>query len=208
MSESAEFLEVLKKALEARIKQGGMPPRLDLKEGEEAIVRIIDVVDNPWRPQTKIYIVVNLEDGVQYRLPVNVGIQSILQEVNAKPGDYLLLRYLGSATTRSGRTVRRWAVGYLSAEEAQKLLSELQSKQQQVQAKKPEPRVEKVDRPQHVSEEELKKFIDGLISVYGSASVRDLDYYFNTVKKLGIAITPELLDRLGFKLEGDRVVRK
>jgi hypothetical protein len=208
MVESPEFLEVLRKALEARIKQGGIPPRLELKEGEEAIVRIIDVIDNPWRPQSKIYIVVNLEDGVQYRLPVNVGIQSILQEVNAKPGDYLLLRYLGSATTKSGRTIRRWAVGYLSSEEAQKLLSEVQSKQAQAQVKKQEPKVERVDRPQIVSEEELKKFIDGLISVYGSASVRDLDYYFNTVKKLGIAITPELLDRLGFKLEGDRVVRK
>ena len=208
MIESPEFLDVLRRALEARIKQGGMPPRLDLKEGDEVIVRIIDVVDNPWRPQSKIYIVVNLEDGVQYRLPVNVGIQSILQEVSAKPGDYLLLRYLGSTTTRSGRTVRRWAVGYLSSEEAHKLLSEVQSRQAQGQAKKSEPRVEKVDRPQIVSDEELKKFIDGLISVYGSASVRDLDYYFNTVKKLGIAITPELLDRLGFKLEGDKVVRK
>jgi hypothetical protein len=208
MTESPEFLDVLRRALEARIKQGGMPPRLELREGEEALVRIIDVVDNPWRAQSKIYIVVNLEDGVQYRLPVNVGIQSILQEVNAKPGDYLLLRYHGSTTTRSGRTVRRWSVGYLSSEEAQKLISEIQSKQAQAQAKKQELRAEKVERPQIVSDEELKKFIDGLISVYGSASVRDLDYYFNTVKKLGIAITPELIDRLGFKLEGDKVVRK
>jgi hypothetical protein len=208
MSESHEFMEVLRRALEARLKQGGMPPRLDLREGEEAIVRIVDVVDNPWRPQSKIYIAVNLEDGMQYRLPVNVGIQTILQEVNAKPGDYLLLRYLGSVTTKSGRNVRRWSVGYLTSEEAHKLLSEVQSKQSQVQEKKPEPKIEKVEKQHQVSEEELKKFIEGLISVYGSASVKDLDYYFNTVKKLGIAITPELLDRLGFKIQGDRVVRK
>jgi hypothetical protein len=208
MSENQEFIEVLRRALEARVKQGGMPPRLDLREGEEAIVRIVDVVDNPWRPQSKIYLVVNMEDGVQYRLPVNVGIQAILQEVNAKPGDYLLLRYLGSVTTRAGRTVRRWSVGHLSAEEAHKLLSELQSKHHQTQERKPEPKVERVEKPQQVSDEELKKFIDGLISVYGSASVKDLDYYFNTVKKLGVPITQELLDRLGFKIQGDRVVRK
>jgi hypothetical protein len=205
------YIEVLKKALEARMKEGSYPPKLELAEGEEALVRIIDILPNPWNPDRKIYVVVNLEDGLQYRLPINTAIYRILHETGAKTGDYLLLKYLGTTTTKTGKTVKRWSVGYLSSEEASKILGEREKAGQKTEEAphteekkpvEPEPR----DRPK-MSEAEIKMFIESLIDIYGFATLKDIDYYLNKVKNLGVKVDEEFVKKLGFKVKGDKVVK-
>jgi len=205
------YIEALKKALEARMKEGSFPPKLELEEGEEALVRIIDILPNPWNPDRRIYIVINLEDGVQYRLPINTAIYRILQETGAKAGDYLLLKYLGTTTTKTGKTVKRWSVGYLSSEEANKILGEREKIEQkteetpQVEEKKPK-ESEAREKPK-MSEAEMKMFIESLIDIYGFATLKDIDYYLNKVKNLGIKVDEEFVKKLGFKVQGDKVVK-
>jgi len=205
----------LKKALEARLKEGSFPPRLELEEGEEALVRIVDVLPNPWRSEMQIYIVVNLEDGLQYRLPTNTAIYRILKEVGAKPGDYLLLKYRGTATTKTGKTVKRWSIGYLSSEEASKLLKEMEQAKEQAEPVRAELQAREEVKPREaeareklkMSESEIKKFVESLIDIYGFATLKDLDYYLNKVKNLGIKVDEEFVKKLGFKLQGDKVVK-
>jgi hypothetical protein len=197
------YIEILKKALEARMKEGGLPPRLEIPEGSEAIVRVIDIMENPWREGSKVYIVMNLEDGLQYRLPVNVAIDRILKDFNVKVGDYLLLKYLGSRSLASGKTVKRWSVGYLSSEDAEKLLKGKESSPPKAEVKE-QPKQEEQKTP---SDLELKGFIDSLISIYGFTTIHDLDHYFNKIKKYGITVDENLITRLGFKMVGDKIVK-
>jgi len=197
------YLEILKKALEARMKEGGLPPRLEIPEGSEAIVRVIDIIENPWGKGTKLYIVINLEDGLQYRLPANVAIDRLLRDFNVKVGDYLLLKYLGSRQLSSGKTLKRWNVGYLSSEEASKLL---QSEKQTSQEPLPEKVVEDKGKTE-VFDDELRRFIESLIAIYGFATLHDLDHYFNKVKNYKITVDENLIKRLGFKMVGDKVVK-
>jgi len=201
------YLKALKEALEARMKEGGLPSKLSLEENQEVIVRIADIIDNPWRPGSKIYIVVNLADGVQYRLPVNAILYRILTQTGAKIGDYLLLKYLGASTTKSGRTVKRWKVGYLSSEEASRLTS--QNMQQNI----PQNEVKEANQESSsktstdMSREDIIKFIDTMISIYGFTSIKDIDYYLNKVKKLNITVDEKFIQDLGFNLRGDKVVK-
>lgn len=209
------YLDILKKALEARVKEGSFPPKLELEEGGEALVRIVDVLPNPWRSEMQIYIVVNLEDGLQYRLPTNTAIYRILKEVGAKPGDYLLLKYRGTVTTKAGKTVKRWSVGYMASEEASKLLKE----KEQEELARAELQTREEEKPREVSRElearekpkmseaEIKKFVESLIDIYGFATLKDLDYYLNKVKNLGIKVDEEFVKKLGFRLQGDKVVK-
>jgi hypothetical protein len=178
-------------------------------------VRIVDVLPNPWRSEMQIYIVVNLEDGLQYRLPTNTAIYRILKEVGAKPGDYLLLKYRGTVTTKAGKTVKRWSVGYMASEEASKLLKEKEQEElarAELQAREEEkPRevsreLEAREKPK-MSEAEIKKFVESLIDIYGFATLKDLDYYLNKVKNLGIKVDEEFVKKLGFRLQGDKVVK-
>ena len=205
------YIEILKKALEARMKEGSFPPKLELEEGEEALVRIIDILPNPWNPDRKIYVVMNLEDGLQYRLPINTAIYRILQETGSKVGDYLLLKYLGTTSTKTGKTVKRWSIGYLSSEEARKILGEREKLEQEIKE------ASSVEEKKHVeqearektklSEEDVKKFIESLVDIYGFATLKDLDYYLNKVKNLGVKVDEEYVKKLGFKVQGDKVVK-
>jgi len=205
------YIEILKKALEARMKEGSFPPKLELEEGEEALVRIIDILPNPWNPDRKIYVVMNLEDGLQYRLPINTAIYRILQETGSKVGDYLLLKYLGTTSTKTGKTVKRWSIGYLSSEEARKILGEREKLEQEI---KEAPSVEEKKHVEQearektkLSEEDVKKFIESLVDIYGFATLKDLDYYLNKVKNLGVKVDEEYVKKLGFKVQGDKVVK-
>ncbi|TDA41323.1 MAG: hypothetical protein DSO07_05255 [Thermoproteota archaeon] len=205
------YLKALKEALEARMKEGGLPPRLELEENGEAIVRIADIIENPWRPGTKIYIVINLEDDLQYRLPVNAALYRILESTGAQIGDYLLLKYLGSASTKSGKTVKRWKVGYLSSEEASRIIGQStqqgithSTEQEKSEKKEPGPVSE---TPPTMSKEEISKFIEAMIAIYGFATLKDIDYYLNKVKKLNISVDEKFIQELGFKLQGDKVVK-
>jgi hypothetical protein len=209
------YIEILKKALEARMKEGSFPPKLEVAEGEEVLVRIVDILPSPWRPDTKIYIVYNLYDDLQYRLPINTAIYRILQDTGAKVGDYLLLKYLGTTTTKTGKTVKRWSVGYLSSEEASKILGEREKSEtiivertanHQVEKEKKHEESEAREKPK-LSEEDIKKFIDSLIDIYGFATLKDLDYYLNKVKNLGVKVDEEYVKKLGFKVQGDKVVK-
>jgi len=200
-----DYVEILKKALEVRMKEGGLPPKLEIKENEEAIVRIIDIVQNPWKPDSKIFIVQNLEDGLQYRLPVNIGIYRVLSESGAKIGDYLLLRYQGSVLTKSGRTVKRWSIGYLSAEEAKNIIQSYQKKEGQEE--KEEAKEAPSESLDDQKKNEIKQLISSLIKIYGFTTISDLDYYFNKIKNYNIQITKDFIESLGFKLQGDKIVK-
>jgi hypothetical protein len=197
------YIETLKKALEARMRQGALPPKLELPEEGEALVRIIDIVESPWKAGTKIYVVVNLEDGIQYRLPVSVVLNRMIADFNAKVGDYLLIKYRGMKEYESGKKVSLWNVGHLSAEEASKMIPSplMQETESKVKTVMETPKDVKFNR------DEAVKFIDSLIGVYGFITVRDLDHYFNKVKGWNVKIDEEFVKSLGFKLSGDKIVK-
>lgn len=231
-----EFIELLKEALRARLKSPSLPPKLNMEENREYLLKLTGSIDNPFRPGTKFYTAINLEDSIEYRLPPNFQLEQILKD--AKSGDYILLVYLGPVKTSAGRTVKQYAGAILSEEEAQRLVDEFKLKKTEnkkekrvekkaVEEKKEEKREEikeegkrsvekKVEEKveQKVEEkkieknvEEVKKFIDALIEVYGSAKLSEIDYFINKVKKLNIEINQQLLEQLGFVVQ-DNIVRK
>lgn len=200
------FIELLKEALRARLKTPSLPPKLNMEPHKEYILRLTGTIDNPFRPGTRFYTVINLEDGIEYRLPPNFQLEQILKD--AKTGDYILLIYYGSVQTSKQRTVKQYAGAILSSEEAEKLLQSTHSKSIEVkEEKKEEIKEEKKEEKKEETKktDEVKKFIESLIEVYGSVKVSEVDYYINKVKKMNIEITPGFLESLGFIVEDGRV---
>lgn len=225
MSED-KIIEELKKALSQRVKSSSIPPKLSLNIGEEAIVRVIDVIENPWRSDRRIYIVYSLTDNQEYRLPSHASIERVLMSEQVKVGDYLLLR-LDRVRNSGERKFYAWSVGVLKAEEAMKIFEETKTSTSQAEKSastetKPESKNEskkdseekKQAEIQQDSQEnnqaigELKKYIEAMSELFGSITLADLDHYANKIKRLNLKIDQEFVKSLGFVVEGDKIVKR
>jgi hypothetical protein len=217
MSED-KILEELKKILAQRVKTSSIPPKLSLNIGEEAIVRVVDVIENPWRPDRRIYIVYSLIDSQEYRLPSHASIERVLMSEQVKVGDYLLLR-LDRVRNSGERKFYAWSVGVLKAEEAMKILEETKSSAQipekststetKTESKKEDEAKKQTEIKENTqSLEELKKYVEAMTELFGSITLADLDHYVNKIKKLNLKIDQEFVKSLGFSVEGDKIVKR
>lgn len=203
-----KFKELLRKALRSRIQRLDLPPRLPMVKDEEYLVKIIDIVENPWNPNRgHLYIVTNLEDGETYRLPVNIILYRLLE--GAKPGDYALIKYLGSRELDDGRKVNRYEGAVLSADEAEKIINVLKEqvtkKQKAETLEVPKKSLEKEEKEESALDK-AANIARKLLEIYGKLTIEELNYYVNEIKKCNIELNEENLKKMGLVKKGDLVM--
>jgi len=230
----SEMLDKLLEELNKRKRSGRLPRRFRFREPGDSIVgQIITIASNPFKPDALQYHVKSLKDGVEYMLPSNVALNRLLEEEKAKVGDYVLVRYVGTAPepTTKGFFPKIYEVAVLPKEEAERILGSVRqisaasptstfsqiSTQQQTQPQptvKSQPTIQPPSPTQlkplpetQLSDQELKvrEFVVNVMNFYGELTKEDLMKLVNQVR--GYSITFErLLEIAPIKVEGDKVV--
>ena len=116
----AQYVDNLIDALEGRKKSGEFPNRIKFeKEGETVVGQVKAIAPNPWRTDKTVYHIQNLQDGEIYMLPSNITLMRLLEEQEAKVGDYVLVRYTGkSDTSKKGFRANLYEAAVIAQEEA------------------------------------------------------------------------------------------
>lgn len=102
----AEIRKLLEKKLEQRLEEEGvegLPPRYEFGEhGAELFAKIKKVMQNPWSPDRKLFIVENLDDGNEYRLPSHRVLENELINQGAQEGDLVLIKLIRTYERETG----------------------------------------------------------------------------------------------------------
>ena len=114
--------EELERILEERKVTGGrFPDFFPFTEiGDKLIGQFIRTREYEDRP---IYEIRDLKEK-EWSVGAPVVLRRIMDEINLKSGDYVLISYEGEGKSKKGRMVKQFSVGKISEEEAKKLLGE------------------------------------------------------------------------------------
>ena len=166
--------EAIVNALEKRLRRGSYPPFWSPEEkGEKLVGQVIASRPSIWDQNVKIY-EVRTFDGKTYSTPNNDVLNRLLEESEVKPGDYIMIRYEGTITTRRGRKAKDFSVAVLPKDEAEKILKEKPEEPAVVPAEIPKPFVPSSQPVEQETKtigfskvpDEVKEFIDELFGFY------------------------------------------
>ena len=161
-------------ALEKRLRRGSYPPFWSPEEkGEKLVGQVIASRPSIWDQNVKIY-EVRTFDGKTYSTPNNDVLNRLLEESEVKPGDYIMIRYEGTITTRRGRKAKDFSVAVLPKDEAEKILKEKPEEPAVAPAEIPKPFVPSSQPVEQETKtigfskvpDEVKEFIDELFGFY------------------------------------------
>jgi len=166
--------EAIVNALEKRLRRGSYPPFWSPEEkGEKLVGQVIASRPSIWDQNVKIY-EVRTFDGKTYSTPNNDVLNRLLEESEVKPGDYIMIRYEGTITTRRGRKAKDFSVAVLPKDEAEKILKEKPEEPAVAPAEIPKPFVPSSQPVEQETKtigfskvpDEVKEFIDELFGFY------------------------------------------
>lgn len=207
-------LEELKERLRKKATTSSVPPKLSLKENEEFFGLITRIIKNPWNESQNFYIVVDLSDGAEYRLPNNVIIINRLGAENAGPGDLVYIKFLGQRKSQRGRTVNAYEIAVDKIDDAT-LISLCQRLNILPPRSVAFPRApwqevsqqgaEKTTRSQKQQKENADfaaavEAVKQLFQYFPDISREELEHYFYSVRKFTVDLD-EVLKTLGKKVK-------